>query len=297
MNLGQPSKEHQQHLPYSPRASHASLFHPPRHQTIALGFLSSRLAASLISSQLAHSLVQETEAPVILVGFEVFEGSASSPHKQPEAFLNGEFHIPTRILPNEEGFYSLTLGIRSEDPPSPAGIASLLSHLSRHFRYVLIETPPDDRPSSWLTELLLRTDLAYLFLQPSTEEVYRLEVAVREVRTRSQNGGAHVKAIACLADGERIDASDLLAQRVAGPIHMFVRGCPKASPNDSTIEGVPTGSFAADIRRLAREISGRQLGLALSSGAAKGLAHIGVFQVLEENGIEVDVVAGASMGA
>ena len=31
-----------------------------------------------------------------------------------------------------------------------------------------------------------------------------------------------------------------------------------------------------------------RLGLALSSGGAKGLAHIGVIQVLEENGIEVD---------
>ncbi len=40
-----------------------------------------------------------------------------------------------------------------------------------------------------------------------------------------------------------------------------------------------------------------RLGLALSSGGAKGLAHIGVIQVLEENGIEIDVVAGASMGA
>jgi NTE family protein len=40
-----------------------------------------------------------------------------------------------------------------------------------------------------------------------------------------------------------------------------------------------------------------RLGLALSSGGAKGLAHIGVIQVLEENGIEVDVVAGCSMGA
>jgi len=37
--------------------------------------------------------------------------------------------------------------------------------------------------------------------------------------------------------------------------------------------------------------------LALSSGAAKGFAHIGVIQVLEEQGIEVDVVAGASIGA
>lgn len=40
-----------------------------------------------------------------------------------------------------------------------------------------------------------------------------------------------------------------------------------------------------------------RIGLAVSSGAAKGLAHIGVIQVLEENGIEIDAVAGSSMGA
>ncbi len=40
-----------------------------------------------------------------------------------------------------------------------------------------------------------------------------------------------------------------------------------------------------------------RLGLALSSGGAKGLSHVGVIQVLEENGIQVDVIAGCSMGA
>src|SRR5687768_16012288 len=45
--------------------------------------------------------------------------------------------------------------------------------------------------------------------------------------------------------------------------------------------------------------SGKQLklGLALSSGGARGLAHVGVLQVLEENGIEVHAIAGSSMGA
>jgi NTE family protein len=40
-----------------------------------------------------------------------------------------------------------------------------------------------------------------------------------------------------------------------------------------------------------------RLGLALSCGGAKGLAHIGVIQVLEENGIQIDAIAGSSMGA
>ncbi|MCG8707693.1 patatin-like phospholipase RssA [Brenneria sp. 4F2] len=40
-----------------------------------------------------------------------------------------------------------------------------------------------------------------------------------------------------------------------------------------------------------------KIGLALSSGAAKGWAHIGVINALTELGIEVDVVAGCSVGA
>ncbi len=40
-----------------------------------------------------------------------------------------------------------------------------------------------------------------------------------------------------------------------------------------------------------------RIGLALSGGSARGFAHVGVIQVLEEAGIPVDVVAGTSMGS
>ena len=40
-----------------------------------------------------------------------------------------------------------------------------------------------------------------------------------------------------------------------------------------------------------------QIALALGSGAARGLAHIGVLKVLEEEGIPVDLIAGTSIGA
>jgi NTE family protein len=41
----------------------------------------------------------------------------------------------------------------------------------------------------------------------------------------------------------------------------------------------------------------KKIGLALGSGALKGLAHVGVIKVLEENNIPVDFVAGTSIGA
>ena len=40
-----------------------------------------------------------------------------------------------------------------------------------------------------------------------------------------------------------------------------------------------------------------KLGLALGGGAARGFAHIGVIQVLEENGIQPDMVVGTSAGS
>ncbi len=40
-----------------------------------------------------------------------------------------------------------------------------------------------------------------------------------------------------------------------------------------------------------------RIGLVLSGGGARGFAHIGLLRVLERHGVEVDVVAGTSMGA
>lgn len=41
----------------------------------------------------------------------------------------------------------------------------------------------------------------------------------------------------------------------------------------------------------------KRVGLALGSGGARGWAHLGVLQALQEKGIQVDVIAGTSMGA
>src|SRR5206468_7459981 len=40
-----------------------------------------------------------------------------------------------------------------------------------------------------------------------------------------------------------------------------------------------------------------RVGLALSGGAARGIAHVGVLRALVENDIPIDAIAGASAGA
>ena len=47
----------------------------------------------------------------------------------------------------------------------------------------------------------------------------------------------------------------------------------------------------------AAETAKPKVGLVLSGGAARGLAHVGVLKALEEQGIHIDAIAGTSMGA
>jgi NTE family protein len=53
---------------------------------------------------------------------------------------------------------------------------------------------------------------------------------------------------------------------------------------------------APNVDWIARWITRREIGIALSAGAAWGFAHLGVLEVLEEAGINVDFLVGASMG-
>lgn len=57
------------------------------------------------------------------------------------------------------------------------------------------------------------------------------------------------------------------------------------------------GGHTADFDRLARHLTGRRIGLALSGGGARGLAHIGLLRAAAELGVPIDEIGGTSIGA
>ena len=63
--------------------------------------------------------------------------------------------------------------------------------------------------------------------------------------------------------------------------------------------GTPTVSTAPAVNPPPAKLAPRppKIGLALGGGAARGFAHIGVLQVLEEQGIKPDVIVGTSAGS
>jgi len=62
-------------------------------------------------------------------------------------------------------------------------------------------------------------------------------------------------------------------------------------------EGSAAQVAPRDVSRLTRQMRGLQVGLALGGGGARGIAHIGVLEVCEREGIYFDRVAGTSAGA
>ncbi|WVW84836.1 lysophospholipase NTE1 [Kwoniella bestiolae CBS 10118] len=56
-------------------------------------------------------------------------------------------------------------------------------------------------------------------------------------------------------------------------------------------------SHMNDFARIARRLCGKQIGLVLGGGGARGISHIGMLQALEEFGIPIDAIGGCSIGS
>ncbi|MDE5773347.1 MAG: patatin-like phospholipase family protein [Muribaculaceae bacterium] len=69
---------------------------------------------------------------------------------------------------------------------------------------------------------------------------------------------------------------------------------PFYSEQVDTVSGITPATRAA-VEKIAG--GGEKIGLVLSGGGAKGIAHIGVIKALEDNDIPIDCLAGTSMGA
>ncbi len=260
---------------------------------VTLASLSDRVADRFIADTLARTLHVETGCSVLLVQLETEECRISLrnwPAVAPR--LNGEFGFSEHLEVIDDKVQRLHMQVSGE--AAEAGyLESVVSHFTRHFQYVILHASVL-APVPLLMECLIQSGRTFLLLQPTAENLYHRDQLFREVRAHPKSDSLNLKTIVCREKDEE-HFNELLKQ-MGSSVHGFVHGCPSPA-HAHGLRHWDDRNFSADIRRLAREIGRCRVGLALSSGGARGLAHIGVIQVLEENGIEVDVVAGCSMGA
>ncbi len=257
---------------------------------VALLPLENHIDARRVAEDLAASLRQLQQQSVLLLHLSGRPEGDPAPFPLAAAALGVEFCFARQRRPAAEGYDEVHLLVRPEGRDA-AAIAPLLSHCSRHYDFVLLQLAPET-PSNIAIEAITQSDLGFVLLQPSTQNLYDFQLLLRELTGRSRSASVHVKPIVFTDD--RMHGPEMHAQlcALAHPVHSVVRGFPQRD-----VPAAAEHRYELAIRRIAREIARCRVGLALSSGAAKGLAHIGVIQVLEENGIEIDCIAGSSMGA
>ena len=269
----------------------------PPARIITLTSLLPTIPDQFIGNALAEHLHSETRDSVLLVEIE-----AAGPLVSLRDFaaiqptLNGEFCFAGHLRKGEGGFQRLNLRVTGESYEL-SFVKPLLDHFRSHFRFVLLRIAAAAALDQVLFECSTHSDLTYLFIRQSQENLYDFDLLLREARSRFNGEWSRLKTVLCLSPNEPARMTSELAKKVGGPLHAFVHDCPSSVADTAGQRAASSKTFDADLRRLAREMGRCRIGLALSSGGAKGLAHIGVIQVLEENGIEVDAVAGCSMGA
>jgi NTE family protein len=260
---------------------------------IVVAFSFSRsLPNHLIVEKLAQSVFAETAESVLLLRIISAAQDPGRAWPSLDEIIDSDFRFRAHLPKANGSVARLTLKI-SGTSREAEHVAPLLSNLSRHFDYVLVEADTEDISLAPLLEFVIQADASYLFIHPDQDNLRGFDSFLGDLRSRARGNCSDINPIVCLAPAERFDDRRKLNN---GCAHAYVHDCPIA-PASGFAEAIEAPAFNRDIRRLAREIGHCRIGLALSAGGAKGLAHIGVIQVLEENGIEVDVIAGSSMGA
>lgn len=266
-------------------------------QVAALLPLTVKIPIEDIARQLARQIRQETERDTLLLLLTPQDAPVSLMQwAQSSTRLNGHFALEDKLEHTESGVDRLEMtftGSSEEHPP----LSTLIAHARDHYTHVLLVLSAEVKADA-ICRVLTLADKTFLFLRQSPNQVYNYHLITTELREQNPEKKLHFKPVLFLDADER-------AHGFTERFYRTEQIDPPALYGRMTREGVGSlqvlrdkaGVREVQLRGIAREITGTRIGLALSSGGAKGLAHIGIIQVLEENGIDVDVVAGCSMGS
>jgi len=181
----------------------------------------------------------------------------------------------------EEGSGSGTRARGGKDPRD-ADVTQWLHNLEATQDFVIYQTDP--QPSPWTDRCLRQADRILLVANAKGGTVLseiEVEMAQRELLRPALSAAAKKDLVLVHAGGAAppTGTARWLAKRRVHRHHH-----------------VRLGS-RADFDRLCRVLTDRQIGLVLSGGGARGVAHVGVLRALEEHGIPIDIVGGTSFGA
>lgn len=171
-------------------------------------------------------------------------------------------------------------------------VLSVLSYLITQAEFVVIAL--ENELTELALKLLSQSDQVYLLTQRDESSLRKNRDILDHLKKLFGFPEARIKVVL----SENHSPSKAVERTLGHPVFSVL---PKREEDEK--KKVPfvfregTSSYSRTIRYVARELAGNLVGLVLGSGAAYGLAHVGVIKVLEEAAIPVDIIAGSSIGA
>lgn len=272
-----------------------------------------RITRALLTVNLAVSLLKETAKRVVVVDVDGEAGEViqalhlnlpdpSFGSSDPYADLLSRDDMDRYLLPHRSGidFISVFHGSRSRARTSEKDIAPLLSLLKYRYDYILINC------AGSLTTLVTRSmDHSDLILYLTSTAPDQLAKCINTLQMfEDQFGYGSNKLMIGVLEKEGYPSAsktEITEKVKVNSVFFFAQD---SFATDSFLRTghpfvfeYPDSMISLGIKRLARKIGQISVGLALSSGSARGFAHVGVLKVLHAAGIPIDMIAGSSMGA
>ncbi|HTM47043.1 MAG TPA: patatin-like phospholipase family protein [Bryobacteraceae bacterium] len=248
--------------------------------TISVGAAADRLKGkTLLSEALAAVLNDITGAEVLLVRL-----SSASPEAAVDlqAAASGD-GLDRAVEPAAEGVFRLEVPVRpGQDPNYYAECGSnVIARFNERFSFIIFDIGAEPRGLM---------DAIDLF-----SDVY---VEIGDLPEPLVKPGASQKKMKCFRVVNRFNiTSRALPISSCEPYVMPHDGWLNQESSTDFLRKNPRSVVGLPVHRLARKILGATVGVALGGGAAFGIAHLGVLQVLEKNGIPIDLIAGCSQGS
>ncbi len=267
----------------------------------------SRVGNTTFAANLASALIRETKKKVIFLDLSDLAG-AQEKHlvfKNVEAFQLSEFGLANShklesfIVKNKASFDILKVLAAESQSDVEKKLSHLLIHLLSRYQFVLVDLPIEINPL--IFKAIHQSDVVYFLIDESERDSEEIRMAIQEFKSSYGFTEDQIRLILKEDDGQEKN-EHLYSPEPVVPVFSTLPRLPEienrvAEEKKQFFELEPNHRYARTVRFLAREISGQALGLALGSGAAFGYAHVGVLKVLEEEGIEVDILSASSIGA
>ncbi len=271
--------------------------------------------SSTYAINLALNIQKETNKNVIFINVHPNqeEGNADNAGSSPRwksppislaQIIDDHAKILDHVIKKDLPVDLLNVSFDPKDTAIKKHIGLFVSAFVGDYHYVIVDLP--NEMDDIVLETLTQSDLVHLVTCDRTRDMESIRKVIDRLETSLQ-GKFREERIRVIVRSveekiylsfEEINKDLDYHVYAALPTLQTAELTPReGSQHLSFLQSEPRSEYTKTITRIAREIGGVSVGLALGGGAALGVAHIGVLRVLEKENIPIDIVVGSSMGS